>query len=111
MAGFLVFPADQYPDVFPADSLFARFGVLLPNLIVAVCLTIMMVLALFFLPSHRPLKQVGQDVDDEKCSLLVDSVKIKGYSTMSNSGDENQHDSIPCVYVGKIFCSQSNPGF
>ena len=104
IAGFLVFPSHQYPEVFGADSVFAKFGILLPNLILAVCLAITMVLALLFLPTCHPVKQMCPDGDDDRCSLLADdSVKTKEYSTIPERSDDVQHDSPLGVCEGKIF--------
>ena len=37
VAGFLVFPADQYPKLFSKDDVFGIYPVLLPNLTLAIC--------------------------------------------------------------------------
>ncbi|XP_057302548.1 uncharacterized protein LOC130636735 [Hydractinia symbiolongicarpus] len=52
IAGFLAFPSEQYPDTFPEDSVFGRFGILLPNLVLAIGFAIGVFLLVLFIPNE-----------------------------------------------------------
>ncbi|XP_057302259.1 uncharacterized protein LOC130636530 isoform X2 [Hydractinia symbiolongicarpus] len=59
LAGFLAFPAEQYPDTFSQDSVFGRFGILLPNLVLAIGLAIGIILIVLFIPNKTRTKNGG----------------------------------------------------
>ncbi|XP_057302264.1 uncharacterized protein LOC130636535 [Hydractinia symbiolongicarpus] len=52
VAGFLAFPSEKYPDTFPEDSVFGRFGILLPNLLLAIGFSIGIILLVLFIPNE-----------------------------------------------------------
>ncbi|XP_057298969.1 uncharacterized protein LOC130629680 [Hydractinia symbiolongicarpus] len=60
VAGFVVFSSEQYPDVFSEDSIFGRFGILLPNLILAIGFAIGVILITLFLPKCSNMKECTQ---------------------------------------------------
>ncbi|XP_057298911.1 uncharacterized protein LOC130629649 isoform X2 [Hydractinia symbiolongicarpus] len=70
VAGFVVFPSEQYPDVFSEDSIFGRFGILLPNLILAIGFAIGVILITLFLPKCSKY-------NDERTPLLNSSSSKK----------------------------------
>ncbi|XP_057302261.1 uncharacterized protein LOC130636531 [Hydractinia symbiolongicarpus] len=68
VAGFLAFPAEQYPDIFPQDSVFGIFGILLPTLVLAVGFAIGIILLVLFIPNESRKK-------NEKTPLLESSTE------------------------------------
>ncbi|KAL2121593.1 hypothetical protein VTJ04DRAFT_5620 [Mycothermus thermophilus] len=54
IGGLFADPHENYPDLFPEDSLFARFPYLLPNLLCAVMLLVSIVLGYFLLEETHP---------------------------------------------------------
>ena len=57
VGGFLVFPGQQYPHAISKENIFGKFGVLLPNFIIAIGLGIGIVLSVIILPKDK--KQIG----------------------------------------------------
>ena len=53
IGGFLVFPAEQYPEVFSKENIFGKFGVLLPNSLIVVGICVGIILAIIFLPKDK----------------------------------------------------------
>ena len=61
-AGLLVFPADQWPQLIPQDSLLATFPSLLPNLVITVLLLVCVVGIVLIIPSDRPVAKSEPEV-------------------------------------------------
>lgn len=59
--GFLAFPGERYPTAFPSGSLFSKYSVLLPYLIVSVLLFIFLTLNWIFLPNDSVLSGSEKD--------------------------------------------------
>lgn len=88
VAGFLVFPAEQYPGVFSKDGLFGRFSVLLPMLVLFIGFFIPFVLSIIYLPSDRTEK--------EELTRLLPSPASKheqkaSYEALESSGGKIEH--------------------
>lgn len=79
VAGYLVFPIEQYPDVFSKQSIFNTFPILLPYLIVFVCLSIGIILALIYLPNDKASRK------KKSCTANNDNETGNEYSAMISS--------------------------
>lgn len=53
LAGFLVFPLEQYPSVFKKGSIFERFAILIPNLFLTICFAASIILVVLFVPQAQ----------------------------------------------------------
>ncbi|XP_057317141.1 uncharacterized protein LOC130662323 isoform X2 [Hydractinia symbiolongicarpus] len=71
LGAFLAFPVERYPKVFRKGSIFDQFVILLPNMVLAVCFVLMIVLAIYVLP---PDKKV---IKTERETLLKDKDNAK----------------------------------
>ncbi|XP_057306352.1 uncharacterized protein LOC130644670 [Hydractinia symbiolongicarpus] len=76
IGAFLAFPTIQYPKVFSKDSLFGRFQVLLPNLVLVVSFVVATSLAVCTLPSKRRKKTVDV-IKDAKNSEIDELIQKK----------------------------------
>lgn len=81
LAGFLVFPCEQYPEVFQDGSFFERFGIFLPNLILTIGLAICIVLIVVYVPN------VPRENNDRTPLLQASEHKCHGSSTKSKDKD------------------------
>ena len=59
LGGFLVFPAEKYPEVFSKENIFGKFVVLMPNLLIVVGMGVGGILAFIFLPNDK--KKTGEN--------------------------------------------------
>ena len=66
VAGFLVFPVEQYPKVFSKNSVFAKYVVLLPNLLLGLCWVVALGFELGAVPDDRKRN------DNEELVPLID---------------------------------------
>merc|ERR1740124_477827 len=84
LGGFLVFPAKQYPEFFSADSFFARFGIMLPNLLLIVCNAVLIVLVVIFIRKDRRIEEEerAEERAEETASLLQQDEQH--YGTINN---------------------------
>lgn len=88
VAGFLVFPAEQYPNVFKKDSLFGRFGISPPNLVIVFGMAISLVFIVIYIPTDKR-KATG-----EKAHLISSPEHNKEYVTPVHHGDDYCNYSI-----------------
>jgi len=85
IGGFLAFPESLYPGTFPSDSIFSRFGILLPSTILVAGLVTCITLCLIFIP--RDIKKTEYEEETE-CLIPVDN-NIRKYTDNSLSFSEN----------------------
>ncbi|XP_057299998.1 uncharacterized protein LOC130630496 [Hydractinia symbiolongicarpus] len=87
LAGFLVFPCQQYPDFFQEGSFFERFGIFLPNLILTIGLAISILLIMVYVPN------VSRE-NNERTLLLKASVHKCQYGSSTKIKDKNLEKNI-----------------
>jgi MFS family permease len=104
IGGYLAFPAEQYPNIFTKESIFSRFGIFLPSLVVALGIAIFVSLAIKFLPSdkEKPYKEY-QSVSNK--DLLEDTVEDiedeEGYKKL-NDEPECESSATKLSFVARI---------
>ena len=77
IAGFLVFPAEQYPNIFSQNGLFGKFPILLPTLVLVTGIVITDVFTILYLPDDT--KQVkGKTVPDTSSREACNHNKYNG---------------------------------
>ena len=82
LGGITAFPNQIYPKYFPADGLFARFPVLLPNLIASTGIAFGGVLAFLLLPRTN---EEARETHEETTHLLQDGDLEESTKTASNN--------------------------
>jgi len=65
MGGFLAFPAELHPDVFSQESIFGKFGILLPSLLVSLGLMIGIIMVIQFVSN-----KIKKETDSSKKNCL-----------------------------------------
>ena len=92
IATFLVFPVEQYPNVFKTSSIFQRFKVLLPNLVVSFFWICMIGLA-YRLPNEtakrNSIAEEAPLIDDSEEGLTVEEVEVVADSCDINPENGN----------------------
>ncbi|XP_057308485.1 uncharacterized protein LOC130646333 [Hydractinia symbiolongicarpus] len=78
IGAFLAFPVDSYPSIF-TGSIFAKFQILLPHLVVVFALLVAVCLTVYILPRDRSM------TIDEKTKLLTSNK-----SSVCSSGKKNE---------------------
>ena len=101
IAGFLVFPAEQYPRIFSENGVFARFPILLPMLILVTGLIISNTFMILYLPQD---KKRGKD---ETAPLIVTSEKVLTYNGYNGDKGVVKEASSDCEDYNNI-SSQSD---
>ncbi|XP_057298280.1 uncharacterized protein LOC130629176 isoform X1 [Hydractinia symbiolongicarpus] len=72
IGAFLAFPAVHYPQVFTKDSLFDRYGVLLPQLALVVSFAVLIPFAVYILPDDkRRKKEVLTNTEEQSQTDLL----------------------------------------
>jgi len=58
IGGYLAFPGELYPETFSPDSIFSKFGILLPNLVLSILNTVAIISAIIFIPNVKKSARV-----------------------------------------------------
>ena len=102
VSGVFVFPADQYPDIFDGDSMFKKYGVLLPNLILVVCWLVVIALEVLIIPNNFQ-KTNGENiplldnVDETTCGTTFGSEPISDRPTLLH--EIMRRDFMACIFL------------
>lgn len=100
LAGFLVFPAEQYPGTFARDGIFGRFSVLLPMLVLTIGFFIPFALSIIYLPSDQAKKE-------EELTRLIPAVS-KQHTSIYNAVEERSNEQNDAFWVLSLNHRQSN---
>ena len=108
VAGYLVFPAEQYPTLFSKDSFFGRFGVMLPNLFLVACDSILIVLIIVLLPNDN----IKDDQQLQETQILLGEPKEMNYKEeciiSQSSGRYNDNASfVECITITNSYDSMT----
>jgi len=73
VGGFLAFPGELYPETFSPDSIFSKFSILLPNLVVMLWYILAIIYAIIYIPNDTKSKPRADYIklDDEKSNKKV----------------------------------------
>jgi len=102
LGGVLAFPGDLYPETFPPDSIFSKFGVLLPNLVITLGYVLAIVFAIIYIPNDckRTPRVTYIKLEDEK-NLIQSSIK-KENTPPTNSRYAKKENEFKDSDLGKI---------
>jgi len=89
LGGFLAFPGDTYPERFHPDSVFSKFGALLPCVVIAFGYIIGIISAVIYTPSDTNRKTVAPDIKIEDHGTFQETTNEKTYLIESNIKTEN----------------------
>eukprot|EP00111_Clytia_hemisphaerica_P001231 TCONS_00003507-protein len=91
LAGFLVFPHEQYPSIFSEDNIFSKYPILFPNMIIAVGF----IVTIFLLFKWIPKDKKKSDMFNEKNYLLdpIDKTKPR-YDNVMDESIQTSDDSV-----------------
>ncbi|XP_065660299.1 uncharacterized protein LOC136084084 [Hydra vulgaris] len=70
MAGFLVFPVENYPKVFKKDSFFDTFKIFIPNFIIVLGMALALLVSIFILPKKTCHDKDSLIIEDKKDSSM-----------------------------------------
>ena len=96
VGGFLVAPADKYPDVFDQDGLFGQFPFLLPCLAVSFVCFMGFISGLFFLPETNPEAQsIKAFFHTKVAEILSRRSRSPSSSFAFNPSDSTDSNELP----------------
>ncbi|XP_065671079.1 uncharacterized protein LOC100205374 isoform X2 [Hydra vulgaris] len=106
LSGFLVFPDIQHPTIFDKDDFFSKYGILLPNLIIAFGLLISNALVMWVLPysSRKFNPERLLIVSDENCCDHIEDQ----YSNISVDLRQETSSSVKIITSTKIIPSETS---
>ena len=90
IAGFLVFPAEQYPQMFSQNGVFGRYPILLPMLVLVTGLVITSVFMILYLPQDKK-KGKGEAVP-----LIMSPKKVRNYNEYKGDKCMGKEASLEC---------------
>lgn len=93
VGGFLVFPNENYPEVFKKDNIFTKFPILLPNFIICLGLTLGICFTIKFISQDKVSYEKVQPVVRKTTRLLNKNIQI--YGTIKEESMELS-SSEPC---------------
>ncbi|PGH28120.1 hypothetical protein AJ80_00010 [Polytolypa hystricis UAMH7299] len=105
LGGALAQPCDNYPNVFPRDTIFGRYPFLLPNLVCVVILGFGIIIGILFLKETHPEKKYNRDRGLELGKWIVSKF------TSSDDVEVRQEGKAGCVDSESFLEQQPPPGY
>jgi len=103
VGGFLAFPGELYPETFSEDSLFSKFGVLLPNLVVTLGYILAIISAIIYIPNDTKSTPSVTYIKLEDEENNKTSYRVKTYLLQTCIRKEN---TLPTSYQLQITKSE-----